>query len=147
METLLSEISINYKRNIKASELPKIISSKDAIKHFREVWSDKMEYIEETYMLMLNRANRALGFSKISIGGTTGTVVDTKVIFQTALKANASSIIICHNHPSGNLKPSEQDIKLTKNLREAGKIMDISMSDHLIITDEGYYSFADEGMI
>ena len=147
METILSEISINYKPNIKTSELPKIICSKDAVKHFREVWSDKMEYLEETYLLLLNRANKVLGFSKISIGGTAGTVVDTKVIFQTALKANASSIILCHNHPSGNLKPSEADIKLTRTIKEAGKIMDIPMSDHLILTDEGYFSFADEGMI
>lgn len=147
METLLSEISINYKPSIQTSELPKIMSSMDAIKHFREVWSDKLQYIEETYLLMLNRANKVLGFSKISIGGTAGTVVDIKVIFQTALKANASSIILCHNHPSGNLRPSEMDIKLTKNIKEAGKIMDIPMSDHLILTDEGYYSFADEGML
>lgn len=147
METLLSEIEINYKPSIKTSELPKIMSSKDATKHFREVWSDKLQYIEETYLLMLNRANRALGFSKISIGGTAGTVVDTKVIFQTALKANASSIILCHNHPSGNLRPSEADIKLTKIIKEAGKIMEIPLSDHLILTDEGYFSFADEGMI
>lgn len=147
METTLSEISINYKPNTRLSELPKITNSRDAIKHFREVWSDKLQYIEETYLLMLNRANKVLGFSKISIGGTAGTVVDIKVIFQTALKVNASSIILCHNHPSGNLKPSEMDIKLTKNIKEAGKIMDIALSDHLILTDEGYFSFADEGMI
>lgn len=146
METL-SEISINYKPSTKVSELPKIISSKDAIKHFRDVWSDRMQYVEETYALLLNRANKALGFSKISIGGTAGTVVDIKVIFQTALKSNASSIILCHNHPSGNLKPSEADIKITRSIKEAGKLMDIPLADHLIITDESYYSFADEGMI
>lgn len=146
METL-HEITINYKPSFKVSELPAINSSKDAEKYFREVWSDKLQHIEETFVILLNRANKALGFSKISTGGITGTVVDTKIVFQTALKSNATSIILCHNHPSGNLQPSGADNKLTKNLKEAGKIMDISLVDHLIITDESYYSFADEGMI
>lgn len=146
METL-SEISINYKPFTLLSTLPIIINSKDVEAHFRGVWSDKMQYIEETYVLLLNRANKPLGFSKISIGGTTGTVVDVKVVFQTALKANANSIILCHNHPSGNLRPSEADIKITKAIKEAGKLMHIPLADHLIITQEGYYSFADEGMI
>lgn len=143
----LSEISINYKPFTLLSTLPVIINSKDVEAHFRGVWSDKMQYIEETYVLLLNRANKPLGFSKISIGGTTGTVVDVKVVFQTALKANANSIILCHNHPSGSLKPSEADIKITKAIKEAGKLMDIHLADHLIITHEGYYSFADEGML
>lgn len=146
METL-SEISINYKPFTLLSILPIIINSKDVEAHFRGVWSDKMQYIEETYVLLLNRANKPLGFSKISIGGTTGTVVDVKVVFQTALKANANSIILCHNHPSGNLKPSDADIKITKAIKEAGKLMDIPLADHIIITQEGYYSFADEGML
>ena len=83
----------------------------------------------------------------ISRGGVTGTVVDTKIIFKAAVENYASSIIICHNHPSGNLKPSDADIKITKNIKEAGKIMEIPLADHLIITDEGYYSFADEGIL
>ena len=146
METL-SEISINYKPLFKLSEIPKVVTSKDAEKQFRAIWSDKMQYIEEMSILLLNRANKPLGFSKISTGGTSGTVVDIKVVFQTALKANANSIIICHNHPSGNLTPSEADLKITKNIKEAGKMMDIPLIDHLIITQEGYYSFADEGML
>ena len=143
----LHEITINYKPSFKVSELPIITTSKDAEKYFREVWSDKLQHIEETFAILLNRANKALGFSKISSGGTGGTVVDTKVVFQTALKSNATAIIICHNHPSGNLKPSGADIKITNNIKEAGKIMDITLVDHLIITDESYFSFADEGMI
>lgn len=146
METL-SEITINYKTNLKLSELPKIVTSSEAVKHFREVWSDKLQHVEETYLLLLNRANKGLGYSKISFGGISGTVVDTKIVFQTALKANASSIILCHNHPSGNLKPSEADQKITKIIKEAGRIMEIPLLDHLIITDEGFYSFADEGML
>lgn len=143
----LAEISINYKPNIKLSELPKIVTSKDADAQFRALWSDKLQHVEEMYMMLLNRANKVLGYSKISTGGISGTVVDLKIVFQTALKSNASSIILSHNHPSGNLKPSEADIRITKNVREAGKIMDIVLLDHLIITEEGYYSFADEGAL
>lgn len=146
METL-SEISINYKPFKQLSSLSSIVTSKNAEVHFKEVWSDKIQYVEESYIMLLNRANKPLGFSKISIGGTTGTVVDTKIIFQTALKANANSLILCHNHPSGNLKPSDADVKITKAIKEAGKIMEIPLIDHLIITAEGYYSFADEGML
>ncbi len=146
METLC-EISINYQYKNKLSELPKVVTSRDAEKQFRAIWSDRLQYIEEMYLMLLNRANRVLGYSKISLGGTSGTIVDTKVVFQTALKSNASSIILCHNHPSGNLKPSEADQKITKSLKEAGKIMDIVLIDHLIITDEGYFSFADEGIL
>lgn len=143
----LSEISINYKPNIRLSELPKVLTSKDAATQFRALWSDRLQYVEEMYLMLLNRANKVLGYSKISLGGTTGTVVDLKVVFQTALKANASSILLCHNHPSGNLKPSEQDIKITKSIKEAGKLMEIALLDHLIITDEGFFSFADEGIL
>ena len=145
--TTLSEISINYQPKIRLSELPKVITSKDAEIQFRALWSDRLQYLEEMYLMLLNRANKVLGYSKISLGGTTGTVVDTKVVFQTALKSNANSIILCHNHPSGNLKPSDADIKISKNIKEAGKLLEIHLLDHLILTDEGYYSFADEGMI
>lgn len=143
----LSEISINYKPNIKLSELPKVFTSKDAEIQFRALWSDKLQHIEEMYMMLLNRANKVLGYSLISKGGISGTVVDLKIVFQIAIKSNASSIILAHNHPSGNLKPSEADIRITKNVREAGKIMDIVLLDHLIITDEEFYSFADEGVL
>ncbi len=95
---------------------------------------------------MLNRANLVIKKELISRGGVAGTVVDTKIIFKTAIGNHASSIIVCHNHPSGNLKPSEADIKITKNIKEAGKIMEIPLLDHLIITDNGFYSFADEGL-
>ena len=100
----LSEISINYQPKIKLSELPKVTNSKEAEKQFRAIWSNKLQYIEEMYIMLLNRANRVLGYTRISVGGTASTVVDLKMIFQTALKSNASSIIICHNHPSGALK-------------------------------------------
>jgi DNA repair protein RadC len=143
----ISEITINYNPRKKLSGLAKITNSKEAEEQFRALWSNKLNHIEEMYLLLLNRANKVLGFSKISQGGCAGTVVDPKVIFQTALKANASSIILAHNHPSGNLKPSEADLKITKSIREAGKFMEILLVDHIILTDEGFYSFADEGII
>ena len=146
METLC-EISINYQHRSKLSELPKVVTSKDAEEQFRALWSDKLNYVEEMYIMLLNRANKILGYSKISLGGISGTVVDTRVVFQTALKANASYLILCHNHPSSSLRPSDADIKITKNIKAAGVIMDIALLDHLILTEEGYYSFADSGIL
>ncbi|MFY9309989.1 MAG: DNA repair protein RadC [Bacteroidia bacterium] len=102
---------------------------------------------EEFWLLILNRANKVIKKELISRGGIAGTVVDNKIIFKTAVEHYASSIIICHNHPSGNLKPSEADIKITKSIKEAGKIMEIPLLDHVIITDTGFYSFADEGLM
>jgi DNA repair protein RadC len=98
-------------------------------------------------MLCLNRANELLGYSIVAIGGISGVVTDVRVIFQTALITNSSSIIIAHNHPSGNLEPSEQDKKITWKIFNAGCTMDILLSDHIIITNEGYYSFADEELL
>jgi len=97
--------------------------------------------------LLLSRVNRVLGNCFISSGGISGTVVDAKVVFATALKANASSMIVAHNHPSGNLIPSEQDRRLTKRLTEIGRALDLPLLDHVIVTNEGYYSFADEGVL
>ena len=94
--------------------------------------------------MLLNRANKILGIFTVSTGGVAGTVADPKVTFATALKGNASSIILAYNHPSGNLKPSEADRQLTNKLSQAGKLLDISVLDHLIITAEEYFSFADE---
>lgn len=102
---------------------------------------------EEFWLLMLSRSNQVIKKELISRGGVAGTVVDTKIIFKTALQNYSSSIIICHNHPSGNLKPSEADLKITQNIKEAGKIMEINLLDHLIITDDGFFSFADEGIL
>jgi DNA repair protein RadC len=102
---------------------------------------------EEFWLLLLNRANLVLRKELISKGGVAGTVVDTRIIFKAAVEQYASSIIICHNHPSGNIKPSEADIRITKNIKEAGKIMEVPLFDHIIVTDNGYYSFADEGIL
>lgn len=98
-------------------------------------------------MLILNRANKVMCWYLVSAGGTSGTVVDPKIVFAVALKCHASAIIIAHNHPSGNLKPSQQDVDLTKKLYSAGKLLEISVLDHIILTTEHFFSFADEGLI
>ena len=106
-----------------------------------------MEFKEEFYVILLNRANKVLGWYKVSEGGMSGTVVDPKLIFSIALKGLACSIVLAHNHPSGNLQPSSQDITLTKRLKAAGELLEIPVLDHLILSNEGFYSFSDEGMM
>ncbi|MEL6719665.1 MAG: DNA repair protein RadC [Bacteroidota bacterium] len=124
---------------------PKIQSSSDAYHTIAPILMDLPH--EEFWILLLNRANLVLDRIQLSQGGTSGTVVDAKMVFRAALEGQASGIILVHNHPSGSLRPSQQDIDLTKKLRDAGKTLDINVLDHLIVTDRGYYSFADEGMM
>lgn len=97
--------------------------------------------------MFLNKANKVLGIFEVSSGGISGTVADPRLIFVAALKTNCSGIIISHNHPSGNLKPSRQDEELTQKIKHAGEFLEIKLLDHIIITSEGYYSFADEGLL
>lgn len=143
----VDEVQLIYKSRIPAAERKKISSSKDAFDLFSANWNaETIEYREEFKVLLLNRASKVLGIITISAGGVAGTVIDVKMVYQAALKANASSIICAHNHPSGNTKPSESDRAITKKITAAGKVMDISVLDHLIITPSSlYYSFADEG--
>lgn len=144
----VAEISISYSSKIKNSDRPKLNSSKEVFKIFSETWNpDTIELLEQFKVLLLNRGNRVIGLFEVSSGGVSGTIADPKLIFGTALKATASAIILAHNHPSGNLKPSQADINLTKKIKEGGKLLDIDVLDHLIITTEGYYSFGDEGMM
>ncbi|EOR96256.1 DNA repair protein RadC [Arcticibacter svalbardensis MN12-7] len=144
----VSEIAISYTPKFKASERPAIGSSKDAYTIFVQNWdAGKMEYIEEFKVLFLNRANKVLGIFNVSTGGVAGTVADPKVIFGAALKANASSVILAHNHPSGSFRPSQADLNLTRKLIQAAGFLDMSVLDHLIITSEGFISFADEGLL
>jgi len=114
-----------------------------------ENWDlDSIEHIEEFKLLLMNRSNSVLGIMPVSKGGLSGAVTDVRLIYQGAIKANASGIIVCHNHPSGNLNPSESDIKITQKIKEAGNLMDIQLLDHLILTMNGsYYSFADNGLL
>ena len=98
--------------------------------------------------MLLNRANRVLGLASLFKGGGSGTVIDQRIIFQYSLKANAHSIILAHNHPSGNLKPSEADITITNKVKQSAGLLDINLLDHLIISpDRCFYSFADEGLL
>jgi len=123
----------------------KISSSKDVFELFASNFSSTS--YEEFWILMLNRANHIIKKINISEGGVSETIVDAKKIFSIALENKATSIVLCHNHPSGNIQPCEADIKLTKKLKEAGKTLDILVVDHIIIGIEKYYSFADEGII
>jgi len=133
------------RKESEAIKRDKIISSRDVFETIKSKFLDLPH--EEFWLLMLNRANLVIKKEIISRGGVSGTVVDNKLIFKTAIEQHASTIIICHNHPSGNLQPSDADVKITKSIKEAGKIMEIPLADHLIITDSGYYSFADEGIL
>lgn len=126
-------------------ELQKILGSSDVYRFFRPILSDLTH--EEFHILLLTRSNGIIGSERISVGGISGTVVDGKIIFKKAMDRNASSIIMIHNHPSGNIKPSEQDVRLTKRLLEFGKLIDLPVLDHLIFTDNGYFSFSDEGQL
>jgi DNA repair protein RadC len=150
MKTLnsnIAEVKLVYRTNVKASERPQIKTSKDAFDILMETWDmDSIEHIEEFKILLLTRSNKVLGIMDVSKGGISGTVTDVRIILQAAIKANASGIIACHNHPSGNLNPSQSDTKLTQKIKEAGNLMDIQLLDHLIITSEEYYSFADNAL-
>ena len=142
------KISVSFDKNLKKSELLKITSSKDAYHIFQRVFNaDTFHWSEEFILLCLNNSNKVVGFHKLSSGGMTGTVVDVRMIFTTALNCLATSIIIAHNHPSGTLQPSEADKAITKKIKEASKTLDIAVLDHLIITDENFYSFADNGLL
>lgn len=102
---------------------------------------------EEFWIILLNRANEVLRTERVSVGGMSGTVADGKIIFRKALEFSAHGLILVHNHPSGQLRPSDNDRSLTKKMVEFGKYIDLPVLDHLIFTDNGYYSFADEGML
>lgn len=138
------ELGRRRKETAKA-EIVKVGSSRDAFQHLHADFADLNH--EEFWMLLLNRANHVKAKHLVSKGGQSGTVADPKIIFKTALEHQAAYIILAHNHPSGNLKPSAEDIKLTKKLVEAGKLLDLLVVDHLILTDHSYYSFCDEGLI
>lgn len=141
-------ISVSYDKKIKKSELIHITSSQDSYELFKRIFdADTFDWREEFVILCLNNSNRVVGFYKISSGGMTGTVVDVRMIFTTALNCLATSIILAHNHPSGKLQPSAADKKMTEKIKDAGKLLDIEILDHLIITDEDYFSFANAGIL
>ena len=133
------------RKELAENEMPAISWPKDAFEIFFPVFSDLNH--EEFWILILNRANLVVNKQLISKGGMAGTVADPKIIFKMALECNAAAIILAHNHPSGNLKPSKDDIALTKRMVSSGLMLDLPVLDHLIIANNLYYSFGDEGLI
>lgn len=143
----VAEISISYTPALPASIRPRVSTSKTAESIFRSIWQLPIDHRESFYALFLDRGNKALGYFLVSVGGISGTVIDPRLIYQAALKANASAIIVAHNHPSGNPEPSDADILITRKLKEAGRLLEIQLLDQLILLPEGYCSMADEGKI
>ena len=142
----VSEIKVSYsnKNTVKI----KVTGSQIIYDLILSQWnSNIIEYQEEVKIILLNRSNIVLGIYEMSKGGITGSVVDIRIIMGVALKCSASSMIMVHNHPSGKLTPSDSDKLITRKLKEACDLLDVSLLDHLIISKEGYYSFADEGKI
>jgi DNA repair protein RadC len=141
------EIGIVYKRPL-YDTMPRIKSSEDAHSLLKElINSDIIDYKEFFWVLFMNRSNCVLGYSEIGKGDTYSVIVNIKEIFQLALKTNASGLILCHNHPSGNLKKSKIDEDITDRINIISELFSITLLDHIIITSEGYYSFSDNGII
>jgi DNA repair protein RadC len=142
---VMAEVELSYRSKVKASDRPKITSSQITYGLLKTIYNPgKVEHVESFYALFLNRANNVLGWILLSSGGTCGTVVDPKTLFQAALKTNAHGIILSHNHPSGNLIPSEQDDAVTRKIKDGARILDMKLLDHIIYTEEGYYSYSEE---
>ena len=146
MENVVKEYKLTYKATKR--EAKTIKDSQTAVAEFRNIFdTDTLNLFESFYVVYLNRANRIKGYMKISDGGMTATMADPKLIYIGALESLATSIIIAHNHPSGNPRPSQEDKNLTDKIKRAGKLLDIDLIDHVIISDENYYSFAENGIL
>jgi DNA repair protein RadC len=144
--TIAAALELGRRRKLSEVQyVPQIRSSKDVSDIFQPLLSDLLH--EEFWILFLNRSNKVINKMKLSQGGISGTVTDVRLVMKKAIECLASGIIVCHNHPSGNLNPSESDTKITQKIKEAGNLMDIQLLDHLIISDKDYYSFADNGML
>ena len=145
----VAEFDITYKTKPGAVRDRKVVKqSTDIAEILKEIYNtDSFEWVESFIVIYLNKANKMLGFYKISQGGITGTVADPRIILQCALLSNATAIILSHNHPSGNLRPSKADEELTQRVKAAARYMDIQVIDHIIMSTEGYYSFSDSGLL
>jgi len=141
-------LSLTFDKKVKQSEMKVLTSSKDTADVLREIFNkDTFNWKEEFIILCLNRRNAVVGFYKVSSGGITGTVADPKIILTVALNCAAVSIILAHNHPSGGLKPSNSDIEITAKIKTAAAYLDMKVLEHIILNDESYFSFCDEGLI
>jgi len=144
----ISEIKLSYNPKIKAGDRLKVTKPLEVYKAFLTSWDkDKLQLVEQFKVMLLNPANHVMGIVEISSGGIAGTVVDPRLIFGTALKAAATRIILAHNHPTGNLTPSDLDKRLTHTIKSGADILDIKLLDHLIITARGFSSFSDTGLL
>jgi DNA repair protein RadC len=144
--TITAALELGRRRKLaEMPEVPQIKCSKDVFDLLSPILSDLAH--EEFWILFLNRSNKVINRMKLSQGGISGTVTDVRLVMKKAIEYLASGIIVCHNHPSGNLNPSESDTRITQKIKEAGNIMDIQLLDHLIVTEKEYYSFADNGLL
>ncbi len=144
--TIAAALELGRRRKLaEPPEFLQIKCSKDIADIFQPLLSDLQH--EEFWILFLNRSNKVIDRMRLSQGGISGTVTDVRIVMKKAIEYLASGIIVCHNHPSGNLNPSESDTKITKKIKEAGNLMDIQLLDHLIISEKDYYSFADNGLL
>jgi len=144
--TIASALELGRRRHASSPREKSIVNaSADVAKYLQTLLKDHRH--EVFAVLFLNRANKINHFEIVSTGGITGTVADPRIILKKALEEDAVSIILCHNHPSGSLKPSRADEELTQKIKEAARYFDIKVMDHLIVSDDGYYSFADEGLL
>ena len=143
----IANLELKAKKTPSNFEKVKIISSNDAFKVIKQFYFDDIDIFESFFILCLNRNNQTIAYAKISQGGVAGTVVDIKLIAKYAIDCLASGVILAHNHPSGNLKPSPEDLAITKRIKEGLKTLDIQVLDHIILTSQGYLSFGDEGIL
>ena len=149
MKTKVNEISIKYQGNFRISQAPIITSSFSANELLFENWNKDQIGLQECFkVVLLNNANKVKGVYEVSSGGITGTMVDLRILFAVLLKSLTTAVILAHNHPSGTLRPSEADKRLTEKIKNAAGFFDIKLLDHLIITPDGeFFSFADEGLL
>lgn len=143
---IVSEMEVTYNPTIKVKDRSNVRCSRDAYNIMKDIFPS-LNHKEYFYIICLSRRNSAIAFHQISSGGISGTVTDRRLIFQDALLSNATGIVLCHNHPSGNIKPSEADIKITKEIKQAGEFLNIDILDHIILSEDSYYSFADNGFL
>lgn len=146
-KSLIKERVLSVKEGNNGFIKAKITTSTEASSYARNFYHDDISIYESFFCIFLNRSNNSIAYSKISQGGTIGTVIDVKIIAKYAVDVLASGVILIHNHPSGSLKPSEQDFSITRHIKEGLNLLDIKVIDHIILSENSFYSFLDNGLI
>ena len=145
---MLAELEVSYKSKRTREQRIPIRCSQDVDRFLRTIWNEKtLELVEEFYVICLNGSHEAIGWVRVSTGGLNSTSIDPRIIFGVALQTASTAIIVAHNHPSGSLEPSRQDREVTKSLKEAGKLLNIKVLDHIILTKDSSFSFEEHGML